>query len=283
LGINKNLLASSIAGIVAQRLLRKFCEHCAKSVAIETLDIPPRVKAFMPENPIIRELVGCHYCRQSGYFSRVAIAEILKFTPEIRLAINQGKPLSEIESIACSQGMKLLEESAFQHYFAGETTLEEIARVLDISDFNYSKKELEHLVNGKAKTEVPKNIRQILLIYSDQKMAQLLKEQLYLHDFVVTIINDEKQAALLIEQEKLFDLVICELKAVNIDASHLIFMLRSHIKYAAIPIMVITAQNQDEENRKMIELGANDYITKPISFTLLLSRILAVLERTSLS
>jgi DNA-binding response OmpR family regulator len=78
-------------------------------------------------------------------------------------------------------------------------------------------------------------------------------------------------------------LVICELKAVNINASHLIFLLRSNIKYAAIPIIVITASNQDEENRKIIELGANDYITKPISFALLLNRILAVLERTSLS
>ncbi len=285
LGINKSLLASSIAGIVAQRLLRKFCEHCAKTVVIETVDIPPRVKAFMPENPKIRELVGCHYCRQSGYFGRIAIAEILRFTPEIRLAINEGKPLSEIEHIACSQGMKLLEESAFQHYFSGETTLDEIARVLDISDFNYSKKEREHLINDDAKKlqEPIKEIRQILLIYSDMKMAQSLKEQLYSHDFIVTIINDEKQAAIFIEQEQLFDLVICELKAANINASHLIFLLRSHIKYAAIPILVITNPDQEEENHKIIELGANDYITKPINFTLLFERILAVLERTSLS
>jgi type II secretory ATPase GspE/PulE/Tfp pilus assembly ATPase PilB-like protein/ActR/RegA family two-component response regulator len=283
LGINKSLLASSIAGIVAQRLLRKFCEHCAKTVAIETVNIPLKLKAIMPENPIIRELVGCPHCRQSGYFGRIAIAEVLKFTPEIRLAINEGKPLSEIEHIACSQGMKLLEESAFQHYFAGETTLEEIARVLDINDFNYSKKELEQLAASEIKTEIPKEIRQILLVYSDIKMAKLLKEQLYRHNFIITIITDEKEAALLISQEQLFDLVICELKAVNINASHLIFLLRSNIKYAAIPIIVITASNQDEENRKIIELGANDYITKPISFALLLNRILAVLERTSLS
>jgi type IV pilus assembly protein PilB len=283
LGINKSLLASSIAGIVAQRLLRKFCDYCAKTVEIDKINIPPKVKAFMPENPKIRELVGCPHCRQSGYFGRIAIAEILKFTPEIRLAINDAKPLSEIEHIACSQGMKLLEESAFQHYFAGETTLEEIGRVLDINDFNYSKKELEHLADSAVKTEEPKEIRQILLIYSDIKMAQLLKEQLYNHNFMVTIITDEKQAAEFIAQEHLFDLVICELRAVNINASHLIFMFRSHIKYAAIPILVITAPNQDEENRRIIELGANDYITKPISFTLLLNRILAVLERTSLS
>jgi type II secretory ATPase GspE/PulE/Tfp pilus assembly ATPase PilB-like protein/ActR/RegA family two-component response regulator len=281
LGINKSLLANSIAGIVAQRLLRKFCDHCAKTITVEAANIPAKVKAFMPENPKIRELVGCPYCRQSGYFGRLAIAEVLKFTPEIRLAINEGKPLSEIENIACSQGMMLLEESAFKHYFAGETTLEEIARVLDINDFNYSKKELERVSEVKVKAK--KIVRQILLVYSDMKIAQHLKDQLHGHDFEVTIINDEKQVAALITEEQLYDLVICELKSVNINASHLILMLRSHIKYAAIPILVITAQNQDDENRKIIELGANDYITKPINFTLLLNRIIAVMERTSLS
>lgn len=281
LGINKSLLANSIEGIVAQRLLRKLCGHCAKTVVIGSIILPPRVKALMPENPKIKQVVGCPYCHESGYFGRIAIAEILHFSPEIRLAIDESKPLSEIESIACSQGMKLLEESAFQRYFAGETSLEEIARVLDIDDIDYynSKKEFDSTTD----TEKPKDIKQVLLIYSDMKMAQSLKQQLHSHNFIVTIIMDDKQVADFVEKEQLFDLVICELKAANINASYLITLLRSHIKYAAIPILVITEPHQDEENRRIIELGANDYLTKPISFTLMLNRILAVLERTSLS
>lgn len=279
LGANRGLLVNSITGIVAQRLLRKLCHHCSKPVAVETLSLPESVKALMPKEPTIRQRVGCPYCHQSGYFGRIAIAEILQFTPKIRFAIDENKSLSKIERLARSQGMRLLDESAIEHYFAGRTTLEEIARVLDIDDIEDSK-----IVSQKvSKTKNKRNIKQVLLIYSDIKMAEMLKQQLSHYDFVVTITHSNQQAEAYIAKEDFFDLVICELKAANIDAHSLISLIREQIEYAATPILIISEANQDEEAHKLIELGANDYVSKPINFTLLFNRIMAVLKRTSLS
>ena len=175
--------------------------------------------------------------------------------------------------------MRLLDESAIEHFFAGRTTLEEIARVLDILDIEDSK-----LVSQKVyKTKNKPNIKQVLLIYSDMKMAELLKQQLSHYDFVVTITHSNQQAEAYIAKEDFFDLVICELKAANIDAHSLISLIRGQIEYAATPILIISEANQDEEAHKLIELGANDYVSKPINFTLLFNRIMAVLKRTSLS
>ncbi len=278
LGINKGLLANSIAGVVAQRLLRKLCRYCAKPVAIETVNLPSRLKVLISDSAKIHTASGCSHCHQSGYSGRIAIAEIMTFSTEIRQAVSESKPLHEIENIARSQGMQSLEESAFQHYFSGETTLEEIARVLDIDDFDYSKEQDRTAVA----IENHQNTKSVLLVYSDEKAAQLVKENLSSYSFIVTVVTDDQQVKDFINKEQLFDLVICELNTVNINASRLTSQLRSDIKYAAIPILIIDEPNQQDETRKVIELGANDYMTKPISFNLLLKRILAVLNRTSL-
>lgn len=279
LGINKGLLASSIAGVVAQRLLRKICERCARPVQIDTANIPAKFKKLIPENPRIREVTGCPHCHQSGYFGRIAIAEIMIFTPEIQQAINEAKPIVEIEELARSQGMLLLQESAFQRYFSGETTLEEINRVLEIK--NFSSPQQKNIFA--AKTEPHRNIKYILLIYSDTKVAEQVKQNLLAYDFVVFIINDVNQVKYFIENEQLFDLVICEMKAPNISALRLTTILRNNIKYVAIPILVIGEPHQDNEIHQVLELGANDYLIKPIGYVMLLNRILALLNRTSLS
>lgn len=278
LGINKGLLANSIAGVVAQRLLRKLCRYCAKPVAVESINLPDRIKALISAPPKIHNVSGCSHCHQSGYSGRIAIAEIMTFSTEIRQAVSESKPLHEIESIARSQGMQSLEESAFQHYFSGETTLEEIARVLDIEDLDYSKEQVHSVVTA----ENHKNTKSVLLVYSDEKAAQLVKQNLSNYSFSVTVVADDLQVEDFINKEQLFDLVICELNTANINAGRLTSKLRSDIKYAAIPILIINEPNQQDETRKVIELGANDYMTKPISFNLLLKRILAVLNRTSL-
>lgn len=280
LGINKGLLASSIAGVVAQRLLRKICERCATPVDIDTADFPARIKKLIPETPRIREAAGCPHCHQSGYFGRIAIAEILIFSSEIQQAITKEKSMAEIEELARSQGMLLLEESAFQRYFSGETTLEEISRVLEIKNLNPHKE--KNIVA--AKTEPHRNVKYILLIYSDMKAAEQVKQNLLAYDFVVFIVNDLKHIEFFIKNEQLFDLVICELTTTpNISALRLTAILRNNIKYVAIPILVISEPHQQDEIDQAIELGANDYLIKPIGFTMLLNRILALLNRTSLS
>ena len=106
MGVENFLIASSVRAIVAQRLVRKACDHHENGLDFET----------------------CKNCYGSGYSGRSVIYEILEFTAAIQQAVLAGASDSEIEALACAQGMLTLREFGYQKVSAGETSTLEIAR-----------------------------------------------------------------------------------------------------------------------------------------------------------
>jgi general secretion pathway protein E len=130
MGIEPYAFVSAVNGIVAQRLMRKTCPHCA-------VDQPPddellaasgltraQVKDF-----VFRVGRGCGACRGTGYSGRKAIAEILLVNDEIREMILRAEPVRKLREAAAANGTRTLRESALDCVRAGETTLQEINRV----------------------------------------------------------------------------------------------------------------------------------------------------------
>jgi general secretion pathway protein E len=121
---------SALNGIVAQRLLRKVCPHCAEKVIPDgqlLLD-----SGIDPEQAANYRFVhgrGCGQCRGTGYKGRKAIAEILQLNDEIRELIVARAPVRLIRDAACRNGTRLLRDAALDLVRAGETTLQEINRV----------------------------------------------------------------------------------------------------------------------------------------------------------
>ncbi len=123
-------LVAALNGVMAQRLVRLVCPHCAEG------HIPP--DALLKESRLTREAVagyrfrqgrGCGNCRGSGFRGRKAVAELLALDDELREMIIAREPLRRLKEAGRARGMKSLREAALEAVARGETTLEEINRV----------------------------------------------------------------------------------------------------------------------------------------------------------
>ncbi|HEY7728627.1 MAG TPA: ATPase, T2SS/T4P/T4SS family [Candidatus Eisenbacteria bacterium] len=120
------LLSSAMAGVVAQRLVRRACEKCRRPVTppaetLAELGLPAGTKGFV-------EAPGCLACGQSGYRGRIGIFEVLELNDEIQALVSQRAPAEEIFRAARRAGMRSLREDAVRKAADGVTTLEEVFR-----------------------------------------------------------------------------------------------------------------------------------------------------------
>jgi type IV pilus assembly protein PilB len=130
MGVEIYNFVSALNCILAQRLVRTVCDHCAQTVTytddqlvLSGLD-PDEWRGFE-----FREGVGCMECNGTGYHGRTAIHELLDLTDPIREIILAKKPSSEIRRMAKKEGMSFLRESAIDRVRRGLTTLKEINKV----------------------------------------------------------------------------------------------------------------------------------------------------------
>ncbi len=128
MGIESYLLADSMVGVIAQRLVRCLCPHCkrernATEEEKEILDKPE-------EAPLrIFEAVGCEHCSGTGYYGRTGVYEIMRITPEVCAVISRRGTAEEIKKAAMRGGMSTLRMSSRKYVLNGTTTISEMLRV----------------------------------------------------------------------------------------------------------------------------------------------------------
>jgi general secretion pathway protein E len=126
MGVEPYLLASSLLGIVAQRLVRSPCPHCAA----ETAGDPGELEALgLAADTLVMEGVGCPRCRRTGYLGRTGLYEILRVTPEVGEAIYQTQPTRHLRQLARSQSMRTLREAGADTVLEGRSTPREVLAV----------------------------------------------------------------------------------------------------------------------------------------------------------
>ncbi len=128
IGIESYKIAAALKGVVAQRLMRRLCIHC-REIAVG--QVPERLHKFFPDQGSLYRAVGCPECSATGYRGRLAIEEILQVTDEVERRIAGNDSVDRINDAAKEGGMKSLWESGVQHVRQGETTIEELLRVLE--------------------------------------------------------------------------------------------------------------------------------------------------------
>ena len=129
LGVNANIVASSLTMIVAQRLLRKICPHCSTMVPTRPEDKKAFVRNGLEPPAELPKANGCDNCHQSGYRGRTGIYEVLEVDREMEELIFNGALHSTIEDAAIKSGTNLLLKQALKKVINGETSLEEVFRV----------------------------------------------------------------------------------------------------------------------------------------------------------
>ncbi|MGO8818114.1 MAG: ATPase, T2SS/T4P/T4SS family [Terriglobia bacterium] len=130
LGIPAFLVASSVTAIIAQRLVRKLCEcrneagmtqeHASRFLGAGIVDFGDKI--YLP--------AGCTRCDNSGFKGRIGIYEVLVLDEQLRAAVRSGMRDEEIRNMARSGGMRLMQEDALEKVKFGQTTLDEVLRVV---------------------------------------------------------------------------------------------------------------------------------------------------------
>ncbi len=132
MGIERYLVAATVQGIVAQRLVRKLCDECAEAYEPDASALaaspPTRTSGGTAR---YKKAAGCEKCANSGYRGRVGIYELLRMTDEHRSIVADGRGLAELRAAAGRDGMETLNESGWNAVRAGVTTIAELTRVVN--------------------------------------------------------------------------------------------------------------------------------------------------------
>ena len=133
LDIQPFLISSSLIGTMAQRLLRKICNDCKTNRPL-TIEEAGMLNLQAPQGKriIVKEGAGCIRCRNTGYFGRTGIFEILPVDNAIRDLIDRGEDFLKIKDMAIKRGMRTLRQSALRKLAEGITSFEEVVRVTGI-------------------------------------------------------------------------------------------------------------------------------------------------------
>ncbi len=128
MGVEPYLLADSVVGIIAQRLVRRLCPSCKRAVmaSAEQKDL---LQVDQNKELTIYEPCGCTQCDGTGYKGRIGVYEIMEITQELRPLISHKASAEEIKQIALSQGMNTLRMSATRHVLEGTTSMSEMTKV----------------------------------------------------------------------------------------------------------------------------------------------------------
>ena len=131
MGVENYLIADSVVGVIAQRLVRRVCPDCstlreADEYEMEQLGMAGEHRKIMIRQANHRD---CLNCGGTGYRGRVGVYEIMPVSQALRLAIGRAESADDIEKIAIREGMKTLRMSAVDYVLDGTTTLEEVRRI----------------------------------------------------------------------------------------------------------------------------------------------------------
>ena len=322
IGVEPYKIAASLRGVVAQRLMRRLCLTC-KEVWMEAP--PERLRRWIPSGTPLYRAAGCPDCAMTGYRGRFSILEILTMTPELERRIAAGEAADLIADAAKRGGMKNLWESGLAHVTRGESTIEELTRVVDIPADNggaaapraeparpsgasrisgftegirvgpaagpvtappegaaafataFDLLE-EHVTPTRRSGAHGQPASKVLLVDDEDSLRKVMRDLLERDGYVVTEARDGVQALDQVDRVGP-DIIVLDLNLPGLDGYGVLSHLRSRPATANIPVIVLTAKGDEDNEVRVFELGADDFLTKPFRARALSARLEAVLGR----
>lgn len=128
MGIESYLIADSVIGVIAQRLVRRLCKEC-KRPRLATADEKELMGCSMEEDVTIYEPCGCSKCENTGYKGRIGVYEIMKMSPRLKTIISKRQGADAIKEQALQEGMYTLRMSATEYVLDGTTSFDEMVKV----------------------------------------------------------------------------------------------------------------------------------------------------------
>src|SRR2546427_305575 len=323
IGVEAYKIAAALRGVVAQRLMRKLCPTC-KEVWMEAP--PDRLKPWFPKGTPLYRAAGCPDCAMTGYRGRFSIIEVLTVTPEVERRIAAGETAEHIATAARRAGMKSLWDSGVAHVIKGESTVDELMRVVDVPEeddrtgeaapapagagrrvagglaasprhapapgalgtptpaaapgeplaahFDLLEEPARPRVSGAHGEPLVKG----LLVDDEDSLRKVMRDLLERDGYDVAEARDGVQALDQIDRVGP-DIIVLDLNLPGLDGYGVLSHLRSRPATASIPVIVLTAKGDEDNEVRVFELGADDFLTKPFRARALSARLEAVLGR----
>jgi CheY-like chemotaxis protein len=272
-----------------------------------------RFTRFVPAGVTLYQAVGCSDCAMTGYRGRFSIVEVMTMTPELERQIADGATAEKIAQAARAAGMRSLWDSGLRHVLAGESTFEELIRVTDapreehrVAAPEVAPRPVERAPKGPVVrprlSPVPGEFSMdmelleepaapdavaltgrgrgacVLLVEDEEQLRRVMKDLLQREGYQVAEARDGIQA--LDEVDRFApDVIILDLNLPGLDGYGVLSQLRSRPATREIPVMVLTAKGDEDNEVRVFELGADDFVTKPFRARSLTARLEAVLGR----
>jgi type II secretory ATPase GspE/PulE/Tfp pilus assembly ATPase PilB-like protein/ActR/RegA family two-component response regulator len=265
LGLDRTSIAPTLRGALGQRLVRRLCADCSQPQPAERDENTARLERIFGVKQI-RSAVGCQQCGETGYRGRIPITEVLVSTPEFQERVSRGASAAELQRSAEKGGMRPIREVAVARVLAGETTLQEIERVLGEGD-NQTAPPLEN--------DVPR----ILVVEDEPVVREIAVTILRNNGFTVDQAVDGQAALDILSHDNRYSLVTLDLGLPKIDGRELLRQMRSAVATATIPVIILTGSEDEATEVELMNQGADDYLRKPLDPARFIARVKAVLRR----
>ncbi len=260
LGLDRATIASSLRGVVAQRLVRRVCEQCAVPATEPLTAEELRLSTLTGTRPTKR-IVGCDWCGGSGYYGRMAIAEVFVVSAAIDAMIATDEPIPEILKRAKSEGMRLLSEVVLDAVASGATTLEEAERVIGFTDF------------------APVTAKPSVLLVDDDPIIRVVATAILEKEGFAVMPAVDGAAALSLANQHPAELIILDLGLPIMDGREVLKRLRATPATHRVPVIILTGSEDESLESDLMDEGADDYLRKPIDPVRFTARVRAVLRR----
>jgi type II secretory ATPase GspE/PulE/Tfp pilus assembly ATPase PilB-like protein/ActR/RegA family two-component response regulator len=264
LGVEQSKIAATLRGSVAQRLARRACPDCSTPIDGDLTPEEARLAHRYGVQPRVR-VHGCPACSNSGYRGRVPLLEVLMSNPEFEALVATGGTPAELHRAAMGAGFRSLRENAIERVRRGETTLQEISRVL-----------------GDAKDDAEEpvaEVSRILLVDDDVVTRTMARVVLENNGFAVDEAANGAAALAMLNSGKDHALMVLDLDMPVMGGREVLRTVRKAIATAGLPVLVLTGAVSDDVEVELMDEGADDYIRKPLEPGRFVARVRAALRR----
>ena len=273
LGISREDSADNLLCLLAQRLLKSLCQKCRRMKPITAEER----KILLPfTDDIPNELPhpeGCPKCNFTGYSGRQGVYELMRFNPVVTEIIKNAEsvPAMRIE-LHEKAGVFLLSDHAIMKVRQGLLSLDDVNRHVLLEELRLSGRIGVEEVKEKVDTEGKKSI---LIVDDDEDFRNLASILLKTAGYDVDQATDGVEAIITLRTNN-YDLILSDIEMPGLDGFTMLQALQS--KNLKTPLIFLTGNDSMDKEEKGYELGAMDYIRKPIRRKMFLTRVGRALE-----
>lgn len=273
MGVERFKIAPGLLVITAQRLVRRLCPTCrVMTTDLEGLERAVEHMKRFGLAPAFYQPVGCDACAYSGYIGRMAVMEFLHVGRELRDKIAGGAKEAFLRETALIRGdLKTFLEDSLWHVSRGDTTLEEILPHINLEDAPIPAPVSRPL-------QEPSGKKNILIVDDDPVTRTVLRAVISGAGYAVEECKDGQEALIKISRTPP-DLLLLDLNMPQVDGYGVIKGLRNVLGLTHLPIIVLTAVPEEKSKAAALELGATDYLVKPVKPPVVVERLKAVFRR----